>query len=187
VADSAKREQWKEFLDEFQTESDRSCAVLGAAFLDEQLRSLLEAFIVDDPKRIAELFDGVGAPLSSFSAKIQMAYALGFVSPSELRDLELIRKVRNEFAHDLHGVIFATPSVASRCAELTGCNVVAGSIGGLGPRSRFTVSVAMLANWVALRRLGIRDARRQVQGEVKVGWPIATEPEAPAQGTPAAN
>ena len=169
MADTAKREQWNEFLEEFQAESDRSCAVLGAAFLDEHLRTLLEAFFVDDPRRIADLFDGAATPLSGFAAKTQMAYALGFLSLGEFRDLDLIRKIRNEFAHDLHGVSFATSSVALRCTELTCCNVVEAALGAMGARARFTTSVTMLANWIALRRLGIRDSKRRVQAEVKGG------------------
>ena len=167
MTDSSKREQWAEFLEEFQAESDRACAVLGAAFLGEQLRSLLTAFLVDDLAQVEGLFEGAAAPLSSFASRTQMAYMLGFLSPSQHRDLDLIRRIRNKFAHDLHGVSFTSPSIASRCAELAGCNVIGNALGDMGPRSRFVVTVAMLSQWIPLRRLGIGDSRRQVQPEAK--------------------
>lgn len=45
-----QREDWDGFLKEFQGESDRAAAIVGAAFLDEHLRFLLEEFLVDDPE-----------------------------------------------------------------------------------------------------------------------------------------
>ena len=167
MADQAKREQWQEWLEEFQAESDRACAVLGAAFLDEQLRALLEAFLVNDTKRVPDLFEDAAGPLATFSSRISMAYALGFLAPSEVRDLDLIRKIRNEFAHQLHGVSFASATVASRCAELTGWHVVTRYSGPLGPRDYFVLSVVMLANFIAIRRLWIRDERRTSRSEVR--------------------
>jgi DNA-binding MltR family transcriptional regulator len=169
MADAGKREQWTEWLEEFQGESDRACAVLGPAFLDEQLRALLEAFLVNDPGRVPDLFEGAAGPLASFSARIGMSYALGFLAPSEMRDVDLIRKIRNDFAHELHGVSFQSSSVASRCRELTGCNHLVPFTGEMTPRLRFVMTVLFLANWIALRRLGIRDQRRVVHEEVKKG------------------
>ena len=166
MADPAKREQWQEWMDEFQGESDRACAVLGAAFLDEQLRALLEAFFVDDPNRMQDIFEKAASPLATFSSRINMAYALGFLAPREIRDLNLIRKIRNEFAHELHDVSFVSPSIASRCAELTQCDVIGQTFGTLGPRYRFVLSVVFLAQRLALRRLGIRNERRTIQSEV---------------------
>jgi len=74
--------------------------------LDEQLRALLEAFLVDDAAKLEKLFEGPTAPLGSFAGRILMAYGCGFIASSELRDFGLIKKIRNEFAHDLHGVSF---------------------------------------------------------------------------------
>ena len=46
----ASVEQFKDFeqfYNEFQGESDRACAILGAVILDERLRALLEALRLD--------------------------------------------------------------------------------------------------------------------------------------------
>lgn len=166
MADPAKREQWKEWMVEFQAESDRACAVLGAAFLDEHVRALLEAFMVDDPKPVRTLLEH--GPLRSFAARVKMAYALGFLAPSEIHDLNLIRNIRNKFAHDLHGAAFASPGVASLCQKLKHCDVVGPDFRPFDIRGRFTLSVVLLAQRIALRRLGIRDGRRNIQSEVKL-------------------
>ena len=161
ATETPKPEQWKESLEEFQAESDRGCALLGAAFLDEQLRVLLEAFLVDDPKRIGKLLSGFG-PLATFEARTSLAYALGFLSDEERRDLDLLRKVRNDFAHNLHGVSFRSPEVEDRCKELASCNIGLLPGGADHARNRFTLAVVQLASIVALRRLSIRGERRVV-------------------------
>lgn len=166
MSEVAKHEQWQEWMEEFQEESDRACAVLGPAFLDHHLKMLLGAFFVDAPE-VKELF-GNFKPLGSFAARIDVAFALGFLAPTERRDLNLIRKIRNDFSHHLHGLDFSTPSIADRCKELSTCRFIeGGAIGVLGPRGKFVGSVVLLANWIAIRRLGIREKRRVVHSEVR--------------------
>src|SRR5258707_147607 len=46
----------------------------------------------------ARLFTGYG-PISSFAAKTDIAYALGLLTDHDHTDLQIIRKIRNEFAH----------------------------------------------------------------------------------------
>src|SRR5690348_9432004 len=110
-----KQEDFEQFYNEFQGESDRACAILGAVILDEQLRALLEAFCIDDSGAVAKLFKGPAAPLATFSSRTSAAYALGLVPRSERRDLDLIRHIRNAFAHQLHGLSFESDEIKSRC------------------------------------------------------------------------
>jgi DNA-binding MltR family transcriptional regulator len=51
-----------------------------------------------DDKAVAKLFEGFG-PLSTFSAKIEFAFALGLLPRHVHTDLRTIKKVRNLFAH----------------------------------------------------------------------------------------
>jgi mannitol operon repressor len=60
------------FLKEFQAETDRGAALVGAALLDERLRDMLMAFFADR-KVGAELLDGGLKPLGSLSARIKLA------------------------------------------------------------------------------------------------------------------
>jgi hypothetical protein len=98
-------------------ESDRGCALAGAAFLESALGALLRTYLLDDPKVADELFAGTG-PLATFSARIDLAYALGLVGAHGRRDMHLIRKVRNEFAHEPGTPSFDDAPIAARCREL---------------------------------------------------------------------
>lgn len=83
-------------------ESDRGAVLVGVAFLDEALTELLKACFVTDhsvqEQSVQSLFK-VNGPLVSFWAKTNFANALGILSPHLFSDLEIIRKLRNRFAH----------------------------------------------------------------------------------------
>ncbi len=99
------------------TETDRGCALMTAAFLEEQLKGLLEKTLVHDSEVFKDLFSGTGG-LATFSSKINLCYLMGLIAPSVQRDLHLIRKIRNEFAHSMQIIDFNHSSIASRCREL---------------------------------------------------------------------
>ena len=96
-------------------ESDRGCVIFGAALVDESLEDLLRAHFrqaPDDAKLINSLFQRY-APLATFSGKLQIAYAFGIV-PRRLRDMiELVRRLRNDFAHESGPLGFSD----SRCRD----------------------------------------------------------------------
>lgn len=82
--------------------SDRSSVIVSAAYVDELLEYLIKCFLTFTPneKEDNELFLGYG-PLSSFSSKILLSYRLGLISDYEYKALQVIRKIRNAFAHDI--------------------------------------------------------------------------------------
>ena len=120
VALLSKNPEIDGFLDEFQKESDRAAAVLGAAMLDELLCRLLAARFVTE--HLADQLLSGTRPLGTFSARITLAEAVGLISPEEARDLHTIRGIRNDFAHRLNGMSFDMPSVRDRCANLQGAH-----------------------------------------------------------------
>jgi mannitol operon repressor len=105
-----------DFLQDFNKETERGAALAAAAMIDDQLGRVIEAFIVPN-KGAQALLSGFNAPLGSFSARIAAAFALGLISEAEYRECELIRKVRNEFAHQIK-VSFKTEKVAGLCGQL---------------------------------------------------------------------
>jgi hypothetical protein len=112
-------EHWANvLLKEFSGESDRAAVIVAAAIFDDCLSSLLKQFLVPNPSSIDELFDGTNAPLATFSAKIAMAHRLGLVSSAFARNLHLIRRIRNELAHDIHGCTFEESGIKNRVLEL---------------------------------------------------------------------
>jgi DNA-binding MltR family transcriptional regulator len=57
-------------------------------------------------------------PLSSFSARIDLLMAFGDISDKAYKDLHLIRKIRNSFAHDLALDRFDQDPILSWCNAL---------------------------------------------------------------------
>lgn len=151
------------FSGPFRSESDRACAVLGAALLDARLESLYNRRLRCSKE---ELLASSG-PLGTFSARIRLAHALAWISEDVKYDLNVIRSVRNEFAHNFdHELSFATQSIADKCRNLRAAKVLieanehaastphpnlsAAVIRSMGaifhpPRQRYEVSVEMLA------------------------------------------
>ena len=111
--------RWLKILNaEFFQTSDRACAIVAAALLEQLLHDLLHAHLVPNPSSNDTLFDGPSAPIGSFATKIDFAYRLGLISARLTRDLHLVRKIRNLFAHELEGCTFDRTNVANQVAEL---------------------------------------------------------------------
>lgn len=90
------------FVEEFAHETDRAAVVLGAAQLDELLRQLLEKALLPLHKKGDEHpLLGRDRPLSSFSSRTALARGLGLINQDFAKSLDLIRKIRNSFAHQV--------------------------------------------------------------------------------------
>ena len=102
---------------EFANGSDRAAAIVVAAMLEEALKLLLVRRLL--PAAAGEsIVDGPGAPLGTFSARIDAAFQLGLISKYMARDIHLVRKIRNDFAHSPLERTFASSSVRDRVAAL---------------------------------------------------------------------
>lgn len=98
-------------------ETDRGCALMSAAFLDSELTALLKSKLIYDKAIFNSLFAHSG-PLGTFSAKIDLAYSIGLIGKKAHRDLHIIRKLRNDFAHLSEPITFEHVSMRKRCQEL---------------------------------------------------------------------
>jgi len=150
------------FFQEYQNETDRAVAVLAAAFLDEELRQLLAGFFINDEKETEGLL-GVDRPLGSFSARTAAAYCLGLLSKEDFQDLNTIRSIRNDFAHQLHGLSFGEPSIAQKCDKLLAAQWVNSKFPGsfTKPRDMFMGTTVTLVMTLAERITTIDKDRRQ--------------------------
>jgi hypothetical protein len=104
------------FLQTLREESPRGTVLISCGFLEQQLKEILLAFMVDDAA-VGELIEGGNAPLGTLSSRISAAYFLGLVTKDEYHDLTLMRRIRNDFAHEVE-TTFDTPSVVDRCRLL---------------------------------------------------------------------
>jgi mannitol operon repressor len=108
-----------DFTTELSIETDRGVALVSVSYLDTLLESLVCSRSSIDESKIKSLgiFDQNG-PMDTFSNKIKICYLFGLLNDMEQQDLNTIRKIRNEFAHQLSGLNFDTPSIADRCRNL---------------------------------------------------------------------
>ncbi len=113
-SDTLARRWNSHLIDEFEGESDRACVIMAAALLDTALKSLLISRLAPTTGSTDPLFDGANAPMSTFNSRIEMCYRFGLLSSRFCRDLHLIRKIRNEFAHNIVGCKFSETSVRDR-------------------------------------------------------------------------
>jgi DNA-binding MltR family transcriptional regulator len=130
-------------------ESDRGVALIGANFLHAALTSLLRAHFVVASKSIENFFDKM-RPLSSFAACIEVAYCVGLISQEIRNDLDVIRDICNDFAHELGNFSFETLTVIDRCKNLHQFNLipVLANRARASARDRFTSTVVTL--WARL-------------------------------------
>jgi mannitol operon repressor len=88
------------FLSATSAETDRGRSLVVASLIDEMLEEILRGFFLDN-SATKKLFDEPNAPLSTLSAKASAARALGLISKEEFSDIDLVRKIRNAFAHSV--------------------------------------------------------------------------------------
>jgi len=105
------------FVEGIINEEDRATVILVAAKLDLILYQILQKHLIPVPGSKDELLENDG-PLSTFSAKINMAYRLGLIDNSFSRSLHLIRKIRNNFAHEVEGCTLDSGAHRDRVREL---------------------------------------------------------------------
>lgn len=81
-------------------ESDRGVVLIGAAHVDNHLRHLFEAVLPKDlaSDRRRQLLSYPG-PLSSFNARVEVAYGTRLIDRRLYDALNALRKIRNEVAH----------------------------------------------------------------------------------------
>jgi DNA-binding MltR family transcriptional regulator len=115
----AETNRWFRILNaEFDHSSDRSCAIVAAASLEELLENIIRARLVANSSSQDTLFDSPNAPIASFSAKIDFAFRLGLVSHRLAHDCHMVRRIRNKFAHQVEGASFTEADIQNQVHEL---------------------------------------------------------------------
>ena len=102
---------------DFHEQPDRVVAIVGAAYLDSTLESLLKAVLIDSHEEVECLLGQFG-PLAAHGARCQLAYCLGLITRDQRDDLKTVAKVRNAFAHDFNQTTFDVSPVRDLCSSL---------------------------------------------------------------------
>ena len=114
MAKSKRKRTWPPIPDDalvkaLRIESDRGCVLVAAAFLDEQIKTLLEIHYATDREALLRLLEGMlsgenmSVPYGSATWAIAAAESEGLIKPKPIgKALRKIAQLRNEFAHLAH-------------------------------------------------------------------------------------
>ncbi len=121
IADTSSHDAFDELASALLKESDRGCVMIAAAFLDDALEEVLRSFFRTDPFSLKNAVDPLLAgngPISTFSSRIQLCYALMLITTNMRKELDLTRKLRNDFAHTWGPMDFDDPLCVERMKAL---------------------------------------------------------------------
>lgn len=140
-------------------ESDRGMALVGVAWIDDKLAQTLLAFF-SEGKASHSLVQGGDSPLGTFSSRIKCCRALCLIDDDEYHEIDLLRKIRNEFAHAKQGLSFRSQPISSYCTSLKSRAPDSESPLVKVPRFRFKNAVMALAARLLHRPAWVKEDRR---------------------------
>jgi DNA-binding MltR family transcriptional regulator len=108
-------EEWPEAGDDIRNVHDRAAAIILGAHVEMYLQRLLLAHL---PNAKPEIFLPPSGPLTDFYAKNHLAFAMGIIPKAILKDLEVVRRVRNAFAHAPAPMRFSDPPIRDECRKM---------------------------------------------------------------------
>jgi hypothetical protein len=110
---------------------------MAAEYLSNELNEALRGFFVDDRGVCDSMLEESNGALAKLSSRIDSAYLVGLIGPVARREMHLVRKIRNEFAHSYKPLTFSDANIANRCRELRAHALIPGD----SARANFTRSI----------------------------------------------
>jgi mannitol operon repressor len=110
-----------EYLRELQKETPRGAVIISNAVIEDLLGRTLERYLTDH-KDVKRLLKGPLAPLGPLSSRILMCFGLRLIDEKEYKTLDIVRRIRNHFAHNLKAS-FDDRKVMDLCKELDGSGI----------------------------------------------------------------
>jgi hypothetical protein len=89
-------------IKEFIFDSDRSAIMVGASRIDIYLERILKLLLKEPSNPKEDSLFNIERPLSSFSSKIDLAHRIGILTDQLAINIHLVRKLRNDAAHDAY-------------------------------------------------------------------------------------
>ncbi|MGG4200791.1 MltR family transcriptional regulator [Peribacillus frigoritolerans] len=108
----------KEFDKELANNSDRGIALICGSIIDEMLKDLLKRFLINSSNIDKHLF-GISQPLGNLDNKIKMAFYLGLISNKEMKNIILMQRIRNKFAHQIKNISFENDEIKNISSNFT--------------------------------------------------------------------
>jgi DNA-binding MltR family transcriptional regulator len=126
-------------------DADRAIAILGGAFVENAVKVAIAAHSLTFSYDHNAVF-GQGGPLYSFSPKIALGHALGIYGPKTRDDLDIVRNIRNAFAHALEDVDFSHRDIARECDKLHHVGSADLSLMLRGPKGKYVRAVINISD-----------------------------------------
>lgn len=141
-----------EFIKELGKETDRGAALVAAAVVDYKLKAVLQAHVISGltDKQRNHVFGRQGV-LDTFAAKITLCYALGLIDKAEYEEIDLLRNIRNDFAHETYGLSFETDPICSHVLRLKWVEPVKNG----KPRAKFLCSTLQIMTRLYYRDMAV--------------------------------
>jgi len=110
--DPSKDPEFKKFIEEIEKESERGIAIICHAYIDDLLKEILKKRLIKDKDFLKNL------EWLSFSRLLTLCYITGIVTKEEKKEIKLLTKIRNKFAHKRKANSFRIENIPDLCNEL---------------------------------------------------------------------
>lgn len=174
--ESHSLESLNRFLSLIGEQDDRAMVLSLATFIEDTLGRLLIAYF-RNCKATKELVEGFNAPIGTLSSRIKAVYSFGLVTEDQYKDMEILRKVRNQFAHNWEGVSLARNDIQATIGQLSGYALDHKPIEG-GERDKLlgTLSTCCIELQVFLGRIEAGKAEKASDVSHRLSTLPSTEP-----------
>lgn len=138
------------FQQELISGSDRSSALVGCAGIDSAIVYALKCkMIYTTEANFDDYFYGQSAVLGSFSQRIRTGFMLGIYDIKFSQHLDVIRRIRNYFAHSMILIGFDHELIQKECQKLPIYpQTDDGKLGQLHPNRRIYIQMCFVARFL---------------------------------------
>jgi len=119
TVEEASRDSLNRFMRLVHGQDDHAMVLSVATFIEDTLGRLLLAYF-RNCKATRELIEGFNAPLGSLGTRIKAVYAFGLANDAQFKDMEILRRIRNRFAHNWEGVSLQDNDIKAMIGQLSG-------------------------------------------------------------------
>lgn len=153
----------EEFIREVNEGNDRAVAIVWSAMAEDALDRMMMRWMDHLTSDEKSVLSGHNSPISTFAGKIIIARVMGLLSKDDRKDLDIVRLIRNAFAHSAAELSFSTKEVADMCAQLS---IVSRIKPGIPVNPRACYCATCLRLWGGMGGFGVHLMMDIATGEV---------------------
>ncbi len=114
-------QDYQKYLDEANKENaagtHRGIVLVWSSIIDDMLYKMLSAHFIELNKDLTDRTFGPNGPAGSFSNRTRLCFALGLIKKDEMKVIDMVRDIRNDFAHEISIDLNNAP-LADKCRKL---------------------------------------------------------------------